>query len=115
MKSIISVSDFSRWEQLKRESLNNKEIIVFKFSTRCGLSFDVEQTITDWYNDVESEDIVLAKVDVIGARQLSNHMADEFNVKHESPQAIWLDKEQNVKWHGSHFKVSKKNLSENLS
>ncbi len=115
MKSVISLSDFSRWEELKRESVNNKEIIIFKFSTRCGLSFDVEQTITEWYNNIEKENIVLAKIDVISARQLSNHLADEFNIKHESPQAIWLDKDQSVKWYGSHFKVSKKNLSQNLS
>lgn len=114
MKTILSLGDYSRWEQLKLESLGKKEIVLFKFSTRCGLSFDVEQTITEWYNDLENDEVLLAKVDVIGCRQLSNHLADEFNIRHESPQAIWLDKDQNVKWHGSHFKVSKKNLSAQL-
>ncbi|MGD8780792.1 MAG: DUF2847 family protein [Ignavibacteria bacterium] len=114
MKSIVHVSDFSRWEELRRESLNKNEIVIFKFSTRCALSFDVEQTITEWYNSIENEDVILAKVDVICASQLSNYLADEFNIKHESPQAIWLDKQQSVKWHGSHFKVSKKNLTSQL-
>lgn len=43
------------------------------------------------------------------ARPLSNHIAETFHVKHESPQAI-LFKMEAVAWHASHWKITNDSL-----
>jgi bacillithiol system protein YtxJ len=44
------------------------------------------------------------------ARPLSNEIAEKFNIKHESPQAILFLKKNPV-WNTSHWKITKDSLS----
>ena len=76
----------------------------------------VEKKFDSWLNNLE-EDVKLdvVKVDVINSRSLSQSLANEFNVRHESPQVIWLDKKGNVKWDISHYSITKGALEEKLS
>ena len=49
---------------------------------------------------------------MIAARELSRGVAKELGVKHESPQAIWLDLSGSVRWHESHGGITADALEE---
>ena len=42
-----------------------------------------------------------------------NHIAEKYQIKHESPQAI-LFSQNNVVWNASHWKITNKSLIETL-
>jgi len=90
-------------------------ILILKFSPRCPISRSVEREFDAWCRDLADEaGVVCVKVDVVNARPLSQHVAKELNVRHESPQAIWLTSERKVHWHASHHSVTQQTLSAQL-
>ena len=108
-KEVVSISD---WQELKKESINAFELIVFKYSTRCPLSYDIQDTFEEWFSSLQADErIVAVKVDVIASRELSNRIANETGIRHESPQVIWFTKDNSVKWSGSHFDISNSTLN----
>ena len=103
------------WNQYK-SSKNNKETIVFKFSPACPVSFIAEKKFDSWLKNLDNDlNINIFKVDVINSRSLSQTIAYEFDIKHESPQIIWLDKKGNIKWNASHYSITKGALDEKLT
>jgi monothiol bacilliredoxin len=105
-------SDFD-WQQLK-ENLNS-EILIFKYSPMCGVSFSVERKFNNWLENLPGdEDLICARLNVITARALSREIAEELGITHESPQLIWLDHEGKVKWHASHYDITEDELNTNL-
>lgn len=78
-------------------------VVIFKHSTRCGISHAVLQ---DLLSDFES-DAVEAEVyylDLLKYRPLSNLIAEKLEVPHQSPQMIVL-KNGKVVHHASHQAV----------
>ncbi len=115
MKKIEQLNSIEKWESFKNKSLGKNESIIFKFSPVCPISSSVEQMFDRWTSELdESMNIEIAKVDVIGARELSRYLASDLDIKHESPQLLWLDKEGNVKWHESHYDITQEELQSNL-
>ncbi len=71
---------------------------LFKHSSRCSISSMAKNRLER--NDaLPFEEVYL--IDVIKNRELSNYIAEKFDVTHESPQMIVL-KEGSVVYHGSH-------------
>ena len=46
---------------------------------------------------------------------MSQQIAKELNVMHQSPQAIWLAGSNEVKWDASHYEISDSKLDELLA
>lgn len=92
---------------------NDNDIVVFKFSPICPISRRIENEFDSWFKKHKKK-LNLYKINVIAARNLSNHIADEFNISHESPQLIWLNKELKVKSHTSHYNIDETFLNDNL-
>jgi len=114
LKKSLSLKNVDEWNQYKISN-KNIETIVFKFSPTCSISFSAEKKIDSWYTDLkESVDLNIVKVNVINSRLLSQSLADEFNIIHQSPQVIWLDKNGNVKWDTSHHRITKGALEQIL-
>lgn len=71
-------------EQLVQQSMETPQVI-FKHSTRCNISsivkFRLEKTL-------EVPNVIFHMLDLIKYRSLSNHIAEIFNVQHESPQVL---------------------------
>ncbi|PIW69253.1 MAG: bacillithiol system redox-active protein YtxJ [Ignavibacteriales bacterium CG12_big_fil_rev_8_21_14_0_65_30_8] len=112
---IITLTSKEDWESFISLNKNNEKII-FKFSSICPVSFFVEKKIASWINDLdENQQINIAKVDVVNSKSLSELIEEQTNVKHESPQVIWLDKNNDVKWNASHYSISKGKLEEQLT
>lgn len=90
-------------------------VLVFKFSPRCPISRRVERAFDAWYAQLPEEtDLLCVKVDVVNAKPLSQHLAQALNIRHESPQAIWLNHDQRVVWHDSHNAITSDALDTQL-
>lgn len=86
-------------------------VVIFKHSTRCGISLDVKERLeTTWQSD---QKIDMYYLDLLAYRAVSNQIADKLGVMHQSPQIIllWQGK---VLYHASHQAVSAANLLRNL-
>lgn len=113
---IDKLKDINDWEEFKRKAVEGNELIIFKFSPVCGVSFHAENIFKDWAVELqESNRLRLSKVNVVTARQLSRQIAAELNVNHESPQVIWLRTDLSVKWNASHYEIKEAELKKNLT
>ncbi|HVW95371.1 MAG TPA: bacillithiol system redox-active protein YtxJ [Mucilaginibacter sp.] len=63
--------------------------LIFKHSTRCSISMMAKKRFElDW--DLLPEDMTLYFLDLIKYRDLSNQVASDFFVHHESPQLLMI-------------------------
>ena len=100
------------WKYIKsEEDLNkavaesfNKKTAIFKHSTRCFISKTV---LRNFENEVRNsdKDISYFFLDLLEHRDLSNKIADDFDVIHQSPQLIILENGKAVK-DASHQSIS---------
>lgn len=87
-----------------KEASNNKPVLIFKHSTRCGVSRMALKNFEKSY-DIESEMLDLYFLDLLQFRDISNEIISVFNIQHQSPQAIVIYKEK-VVYHDSHYGIS---------
>ena len=66
MKKIVQLKDADDWEKLKEECKDNCEIVIFKYSPVCSISFNAENEFDKWFEILPSDkNITAAKIDVI--------------------------------------------------
>ena len=89
-------------EQLSgiEETSKTKPQLIFKHSTRCGISRMVMNQFIEAYGLSESN-ADLYYLDLLNYREISNEIANRFQVYHESPQLLVL-KNGVVVAHASH-------------
>ncbi|MDU8886895.1 bacillithiol system redox-active protein YtxJ [Yeosuana sp. MJ-SS3] len=93
-------------EQLDGILKNSKKRpqIIFKYSTRCGISrvvlkeFERDNLVLENYFDFYFNDL-------IKFRNVSNHIASQFNIRHQSPQLMVI-KNGEVISHSSHGSIN---------
>lgn len=84
----IPLNDFKDLENVTNESFK-KTVVLFKHSTRCSISrFALKQFENEF--DLPEESISLYFLDLLNFRAISNKIADDFQVMHQSPQMIVL-------------------------
>ena len=71
------------------ELSNTKPVLVFKHSTRCGISRGVLSKFEQEMEGVD-ERIVFYYLDLLQYRNISNEIVSKFNVVHQSPQIILI-------------------------
>ncbi|RFU66250.1 bacillithiol system redox-active protein YtxJ [Peribacillus glennii] len=91
------------------EELANKDsFLLIKHSLTCpisGAAFEEYESFLEDHGAVKT-----AYLAVQEARELSNHVAETYGIKHESPQAILFKNGQPV-WNASHWKITADSLS----
>jgi len=106
------------WKMLTRERQLNevlensvhKPVALFKHSTRCGVSsMALWQLSRDW--PFGPDDLELWYLDIFRHRALSNRIAEETGVRHQSPQLL-LFRHGKVDFHTSHHRISISSLRE---
>ena len=80
----ISLTSEEQLNQI-REKSEQKAQVIFKHSTRCGISSLAKSRLE---KAEPAEDIDFYFLDLINYRSLSLKVAEEFNVYHESPQVL---------------------------
>ncbi len=91
------------------EASSNKPMLILKHSTRCPVSSAALEEYESYLADRPREDIDYVLVKVIESRLISNRIAEELEVKHESPQMI-LVKQKAKYWTASHWSITKKHM-----
>jgi bacillithiol system protein YtxJ len=87
------------------EEAGERPLWLFKHSLICPLSAEGLKEFESFVAGVDSTGAVFSIIEVQNARELSNELARELGVRHESPQAILLLGDR-VCWHGSHWNIS---------
>jgi bacillithiol system protein YtxJ len=102
MQKIETVQQFEQLAETK------PRFFFMKHSLTCPIS---SNAFTDYQaflnNNREEEGFYLA---VQESRELSNHIAEKYGIKHESPQAF-LFIEGKPGWNASHWHITEKELS----
>lgn len=94
----ISLTSESQWKDL----LNEKgPFVVFKHSTRCSISSMVKNRLERSWQD--SSPVYL--LDLIALRSISNLIAEDLRIQHESPQVLVV-KEGKCIYDASHTMIS---------
>lgn len=91
----ISLEDYT---QIQKVLLQAEPFLVFKHSIRCSISSMVKNRFERDFDCINVQSYFL---DLIKYRSISNQLAVDFNVEHQSPQ-ILLIKNGNCIYHASH-------------
>jgi bacillithiol system protein YtxJ len=99
----ITLKSPDQLEALRAES-KNLPVIIFKHSTRCSIS---QTALNRLERNWKEEEMALVKpyyLDLLSYREISNSIADLFEVEHESPQVLVLKNGKAV-FHKSHLDI----------
>jgi len=94
---------------LIKEKSSTKTQIIFKHSTRCGISSMVMKQFVSAYGFTEKE-VDLYYLDLLNFRDVSNEVGSKFQVMHQSPQLLVI-KNGVVVAHESHGAINEMNLN----
>lgn len=95
----IVISDIAQIEECIEASKHNT-VVIFKHSTRCGISRAVLKAFEKQTEQLDSTTFYY--LNLIKYRAISNEIASYFGVVHQSPQLIIL-KDGLVVAHNSHY------------
>lgn len=98
----VALTDVHQLETLKKESATTT-VIIFKHSTRCSVS---RMALKQFENNFDKapNTYVAYFLDLLSYRDVSNEIATQFQVYHQSPQLLVLNNGVVVK-HASHYDI----------
>jgi bacillithiol system protein YtxJ len=100
-----------KWNELRspdqldviREESKSSPVLIFKYSSRCSVSqLALDRLERKWSDQAGA--IKPYFLDLIAHREVSNRVADQFEVEHESPQVL-LIRNGTVVFDRSHFEI----------
>lgn len=91
----IALEDYT---QIQKALFHTEPFLVFKHSIRCSISIMVKHRFERAF---DCNNVQLYFLDLIKYRSISNRLAVDFSVEHQSPQ-ILLIKNGNCIYHASH-------------
>ncbi|WP_196892520.1 bacillithiol system redox-active protein YtxJ [Aureivirga marina] len=117
---INTKNSVSQWIELKdlktlseiKEISKEKPVVIFKHSTRCGVSRGVLRQFERLMSDYKETDFYF--LDLLAHRSVSNAIAEIFQVIHQSPQMLIIKDGEVVK-HESHYQIVDVPLTKYLS
>lgn len=104
----IPLNEVTQLAAIKDKSTTKTQVI-FKHSTRCGISRMVMKQFVDSY-DFTEKDFDLYYLDLLNHREISNEIASKFEIMHESPQILVI-KNGVVVAYASHGQINEMDLS----
>lgn len=96
------LTDLKQLEEIAEESVETS-VIIFKHSTRCSISRMALKNFEKEYN-IQEDSAKPYFLDLLEHRDISNAIASQFNVEHQSPQLL-LIKDGKVVYHTSHSDI----------
>jgi bacillithiol system protein YtxJ len=95
------------------EVSNEKPVVIFKHSTRCGIS---RMVLNQFNNNAEFDEdaVLLLYLDLLAHRNISDEIANRFNIQHQSPQMLIL-KNCEVVHHATHSAIVPSAVSQILN
>lgn len=105
MKKINSIEEFNQLAE------SDDLFFLVKHSLTCPIS---HAAFEEYNKFTGSTDVPCYYLAVQDSRPLSNHIAEKFMIRHESPQALLFSSSTPV-WHASHWKITHQSLEEALT
>jgi bacillithiol system protein YtxJ len=90
---------------------NEKPVAIFKHSTRCSVSRFALKQFENQFDSADATDTYF--LDLIEHRDVSNEIANRFQVVHQSPQLLLIKSGQSI-YDASHSDIDAKDLAERL-
>lgn len=107
------LTEESQLEAIKQESYN-QPVMLFKHSTRCSISATTLSRLERSWNDAEVSNLKSYYLDLLSYRNISNKIAQEFEIEHESPQVLII-KDGKATFDASHYDITFDNIKENVN
>lgn len=108
------VTTLEAWAELwdAQEGAEAGRLLIFKKSPICPVSHMAERSFREWLkSSAPAGDLSVVEVDVVNSRPVSQRIAADTGVRHESPQALLIGPERRVLWSDSHSGVNLESLS----
>ncbi len=96
----ISLTSLSQLEQIKEQS-KSEAVVIFKHSTRCVISKMVIELFEKSF-DEEMKNFKVYYLDLLNYRDISNEIGRQFQVPHQSPQLLIINKGEAVEQSSHH-------------
>ncbi|MCU6711538.1 bacillithiol system redox-active protein YtxJ [Paenibacillus sp. J5C_2022] len=103
------ITTLDEWKDVLGQSAGRGKVI-FKHSTTCPVSANALNEYEQYLADNPNKDIDYSLIKVIEARPVSNQIAEDLGVKHESPQIIYV-KNKEKHWSTSHWAITKEHMT----
>jgi len=87
-----------------QKQADNKQILIFKHSTRCSISRAALDRLERNWKEEEMKNVQPFFLDLISYRDLSNQIAIKFDVEHESPQVLVIKNGESI-YDSSHLAI----------
>ena len=104
----LPLTSIAQLETIETES-NAASVLIFKDSTRCGISKMVIKQFEKLFTE-ENQHLKVYYLDLLNYRNISNEIAVKFQVMHQSPQLIVVRNGSAVH-HASHNDITQVNLT----
>jgi monothiol bacilliredoxin len=101
----IALTDEAQLDQIKEQSIQ-QPIVIFKHSTRCVTSIMVKSRLD---RETPVDNPIFYYLDLIRYRAISNKIAADFQVHHESPQ-ILIIKNRECIYDDSHIGINMQDI-----
>ena len=102
---LISVEEINTIKEISK----NQSILIFKHSTRCGISRMIIKQFESLFNE-ENKQLKVYYLDLLNFREVSSKLSEVFQVIHQSPQLLVIKNGISV-YSESHYEITKVNLS----
>ena len=99
--SFIQAQSFENW------------VVLFKHSTRCSISSMALNRFKTILAELENAALVYY-LDLIKYRNISNKLAEVFNIQHESPQVLII-KDGKCVYHASHLNINTSDIMASIA
>jgi bacillithiol system protein YtxJ len=88
-------------------------ILIFKHSTRCSISRATLDRFERNWKDSEVPNVKPYFLDLLEHRNISNAIAEQFHVEHQSPQVLIIRNGKSV-YDNSHYGIDFREISEKV-
>ncbi|HLR24074.1 MAG TPA: bacillithiol system redox-active protein YtxJ [Pseudogracilibacillus sp.] len=102
------ITTIEEWDDILNKSAE-KDQVILKHSTTCPVSTNALDEYNDYLQDQPNENIDYTMVKVRESRPVSNKIEEDLNVKHESPQIIYIQNKAKY-WSATHWSVTKAHM-----
>lgn len=99
-------------DQLIQKDSFEKPVMLFKHSTRCSISSMAMNRLENYW-DIDEAAIQPVYLDLIAYRDLSNKIAADLGVMHQSPQ-ILIVKDGKCTYQASHSQIDVEDIKQNI-
>ncbi|MDM5306854.1 bacillithiol system redox-active protein YtxJ [Peribacillus frigoritolerans] len=107
------ITTLEEWDDILEKSTKRGQVIL-KHSTTCPVSSNALKEYEHYLEGSPKNNVDFIIVKVIESRAVSNKIAEDLIVKHESPQVIFV-KDKSKYWTASHWSVTTEHMTAELN